>query len=353
MLKWVSQVNRGTELLYILWGEDQYSIEEKLVEIKTSLGDLSLLSTNTSILEGQKLTVNELKAVGVAMPFLSSKRLVIIKGLLERFEPKSKSSSPKKSSGNGVKTDESRALADCIIGFPESTVTIMTDVVETRGSPLKNNPLFNALAGKAETTSFPLLKSTKLSQWVQNRATKLGGSISTQSTNLLIELIGGDLYIMTNELNKLVAFTGGRRIEEKDVRAVVTAAQEVDIFTIVDAIMDRQAGLAEQILHKLFQNGVVPPQILVLLARQVQTLVQLKELKSQKRPSAEIQAKTGLFNIYAWSKLSSRADKYTMDRLKMIYHSILQTDLAIKTGKYDGDLALNLLIADLCNPEKI
>ena len=45
--------------------------------------------------------------------------------------------------------------------------------------------------------------------------------------------------------------------------------------------------------------------------------------------------------------MSVRADKYTMEKLKKIYQSLLETDLAIKTGRYDGDLALNLLVADL------
>jgi hypothetical protein len=31
---------------------------------------------------------------------------------------------------------------------------------------------------------------------------------------------------------------------------------------------------------------------------------------------------------------------------------MLATDLAIKTGKYDGELALTILIAELCQPQK-
>ena len=44
--------NREAPLLYILWGEDEFSLEETLLGIKSKLGDLSLLSTNTNILDG-------------------------------------------------------------------------------------------------------------------------------------------------------------------------------------------------------------------------------------------------------------------------------------------------------------
>jgi DNA polymerase-3 subunit delta len=66
---------------------------------------------------------------------------------------------------------------------------------------------------------------------------------------------------MSNEIDKGVAYTGGRLIEEKDIRAVVSASQEADIFAMLDAIIDRKAGTAQQILQKLLQNGIVPPQI--------------------------------------------------------------------------------------------
>ena len=137
-------------------------------------------------------------------------------------------------------------------------------------------------------------------------------------------------------------------IEEKDVRAVVSAAQEADIFAMVDAIMDRKSGFAEKVLQKLLQNGIAPSQVLVLLARQIQMLIQLKELKSLKRTQTEIQSKLGISYGFIWEKISARAGKYTMERLKEIYQNLLQTDLAIKTGRFEGDLALNLLVAELC-----
>ena len=43
-------------MIYILWGEDQFSMEEALEEIKKSAGDAAMLATNTHVLEAQKLT---------------------------------------------------------------------------------------------------------------------------------------------------------------------------------------------------------------------------------------------------------------------------------------------------------
>ena len=145
-------------MLYILWGEDEFSREEALREIKKSLGDSSLLSTNTNELEGQKLTLNELKAVVQAMPFLAPARLVIVKGLLERFEPKDKSTRTKKNDTTGKKEGESsvpESIAECIKGMPDSTVLVLYDAIEVRKNALQNNPLCKMIAGKAEIKPFP------------------------------------------------------------------------------------------------------------------------------------------------------------------------------------------------------
>jgi DNA polymerase-3 subunit delta len=333
-------------LLYILWGEDEYSRQEALEEIKSKLGDISLLSTNTSVMDGNKLSVNELRACAETMPFLAEKRLVIIKGLLERFESKTSGNKTKKVN-SGSKQDDTQALADCINNLPKSTILILTDNIESKKNSLQNNILYKSISEKAEIRIFPQMKGPKLFQWVQARVTQKGGSISRQATDIIIGLIGGDLHTMSNEINKLVAYTAGRMIEEKDVRMVVSAAQEADIFVMVDAIIDHKAESAVQILQSLLRNGVAPAQILVLLARQVQMMVQLRDLKSQKKSSSEIQSKMGISYGFIWDKISARSEKYTMESLKTTYRKLLETDLAIKTGKLEGDLALDILIAEL------
>jgi len=77
-------------LLYALWGEDEFSISEFLAGIKSGLGDQAMLSLNTTTLDAQKLSLEELKSVCETVPFMAEKRLVIIKGLLERYESKGK-----------------------------------------------------------------------------------------------------------------------------------------------------------------------------------------------------------------------------------------------------------------------
>jgi DNA polymerase-3 subunit delta len=84
-----------------------------------------------------------------------------------------------------------------------------------------------------------------------------------------------------------------------------------------------------------------------MLARQVRIILQIKELRSQRKTRGEIQNRLGLTSDFVLRKAWEQADKYSPARIREVYHKLLEADLSIKTGKYDGELALNILIAEL------
>jgi len=334
--------------LYILWGQDDFSLSQSLEEIKRGIGDQELLSANTTILDGQQATSDQLRAVTETMPFLSEKRLVIVGGLLGRFEPKTKSGGGKKAVSRTNQQNERKSLAAGINGIPDSTILVLVD-----GKIGSNNPLFKALSAKATVKTFPLLRNTELRRWIQKRVREESASISPQAVGSLTRLVGSNLWIMSSEILKLILFTSGRSIEEEDVDRVVSYTREVSVFAMVDAILESKARLAEQALHQLLERGAAPAYLLVMLSRQARMIVRAKELKRQRKPETEIQNRLGLPSEYALRKTLEQANRYPLERLKELYHKLLETDLSIKTGKYDGELALSMLIVELCQRRKI
>ena len=335
-------------MLYILLGQDDFSLRQSLEGIKRGLGDQAILAANTTALDGQQLKLDQLRTVCETVPFLAERRLVIVEGLLERFEPRGKSRRQRKITPETDQQDEYKSLGAYMGKLPDSVILVLID-----GKIGSNNPLLKELSGKAETRSFPLLREAKLRQWIQRRVTDEGGKISPQAVDLLTRLVGGDLWIMSNEINKLVLFTSGRRIEEEDVKMVVSYAQQASVFAMVDAILEFKAGVAERLLEQLLQRGAAPAYLLVMLSRQVHRVVRAKELRKQGKPKLEIQNKLGLTSEFALDKTLEQASRYPLERLKQAYNRLLETDLSIKTGKYNGELALNILIAELCQRGKI
>ena len=82
-------------------------------------------------------------------------------------------------------------------------------------------------------------------------------------------------------------------------------------------------------------------------------IVRAKELGSQGKSKMDIQNRLGLTSEFALRKTLEQADRYPLERIKEVYRKLLEADLSIKTGKYDGELTLNILTAELCQRHKI
>jgi DNA polymerase III subunit delta len=333
-------------LIYTLFGEDDFSCREALRQIKQGLGDPDTLATNTSRLEGVKLGLEEFRAAAEAFPFFGQKRLVIVDGLLARFEGK-KEGRPSKGKVGKDEPELYLAFAQAIKALPPSTVLVLMDGKLESRDPLKANPFLKELAGAAEVRRCEPLSPAKLQEWLRARATQGGGSLSDEAIAALTRLVGANLWVMEGELNKLILFAGGRRIEAADVEQVVTASRETSIFELVDAVMEARATQANRLLSQLWQGGASGSYVLFMLTRQLRLLVRAKDMLAGGRPEGFIQGKLGLAD-FALRKTLEQAGRYHFPRLRDFYHRLLETDLAIKSGRYDEELALSVLVAESC-----
>ena len=329
-------------MLYLLFGEDDFSLREVLEEMKGELGDEELLACNTTVLDGKHLTLNQLMNACDVVPFLASKRLVIVTGLLGRFEqPDTRARLGRRPVASDV--GDWLALKGYVIGMPPSTVLALVD-----GKIRRVNPLLRSLASQAVVREFPLLRGNRLQEWIWARVKKAGGDISPSAVRLLADLIGGNLWVMSSEIEKLCLYSQGRRIEEGDVMRVVSYSRESNVFAAIDALMRGQTSAAATLLHRLLNEGAAPPYLLFMITRQFRLLVQAKELSSQRLPASQIATRLGLGSDYAVRKILEQSRGYSMERLEAAYRSLLDTDISIKTGRFGSELALDLLVVELC-----
>jgi DNA polymerase-3 subunit delta len=330
-------------MLYILHGEDDFSLHQALDTIKDDLGDRDTVETNTTSLEAQHLTLSELRTKCDALPFLSSHRLVTVRGLLGRFEQKEGRPRPRRrKAGNGV--GEWADLASYVKQMPATTVLVMIDAEVTA-----QNPLLQQLSPLGQVRAFARLKGNSLKAWIRQRVKDQGGSIDARAVYLLADLIGGDLWAMNGEIQKLLLYGQGRPIGEEDVRQLVSHAQEASIFALVDAVAEHRNEQAQLVLHRLLRDGMEPTHILTMITRQYRLIAQARELEpGLSRP--QMQGKLGLKSPYALDKTLGQARLYDLAGVRQAYGKLLETDLAIKTGRYGDKLALELLVIELACP---
>jgi DNA polymerase III subunit delta len=328
-------------VLHILAGPDDFSMTQALTEIKRGLGDPAALANCTSILEGQRVSADELRHAVETVPFLADKRLVVIYGLIERFEPVGKS---ERSRASKAAQMDVTPFVRCLASVPKTTVAVMVE----GEVPDMAKGKFQELGQIAQVKVFPMLREQRLKPWVQERVSVRGGAISPAAASLLVQYVGSNLWAMANEIDKLVAYAGGRRIEDEDVRSLVGYTQDVSVFALIDAILDFNSELAAQLLQQLLRQGAAPPFMLFMLDRQFRMILRAKDMKASGTADSVVRSRLAIFNDYAFRRTVEQADRYSMERLRQIYSNLLDADLSMKTGSYEDELAMELLVAELC-----
>ena len=297
-----------------------------------------MLESNTHKLNGNSVTLADLQAVCNAMPFLAEYRLVVVEGLLGSFEARG----PRRRGGGPSRNRLAQweGLAGYTAEVPSTTELVFVD--ETLRS---SNPLLRGLSANAEVRRFPVPRGEELARWIRNRAKAKKASISPGALRLLNQYVGPNLRLLDSELEKLSLYAGEEQIDEGHVRGMVAQVREASIFAAVDAIVQGNPSVALRLLRKLRNDGAALPYVQAMIARQLRLVTVAKELVETGVPRAEMGARLELRADFAVRKTLEQARRFSWPRLKGLYECLLEMDLAIKQGRQDEDLALELLVA--------
>ncbi|MGI5917657.1 MAG: DNA polymerase III subunit delta, partial [Anaerolineae bacterium] len=248
---------------------------------------------------------------------------------------------------SGTTGDFVSRLLDLIPNMPPSTRLLF---VESKTLP-RNHPILR-LADTMEdgyVREFSVPESGNLSNWVRRRAKEKGVEIDPRAVTMLVTYVGQDLRALDQELEKLAAYTDYTgTISEDDVRAMVSAAREVDIFALVDSLGLRQRAQAMHHLQVALADGANPLYLLTMIARQIRLIMGVKELADEGASTQEIGRQMEIRHRFIIDKLLRQALQFDMAELDALMRRVLEIDQAIKTGRVEGTLALEMLVLEAC-----
>ena len=335
---------------YILHGEEEFGRSEELGRLRaeTAGDDPAMAELNTSLLDGSRLTLGELRHASDAIPFLSQQRLVIVSGLLGRLAPAGKGE------GQAVPSEEPasrRALLDDLAAYlpnlpPTTWLVFVEDRTLAAAHPILKLAETEARQKRAVIKSFRQPKDWEVPKWIEQRARSKGGNLNREAVDLLAAMVGNDLRLLDQEIDKLLLYAGGRRVTVEDVQTLVSYARQASIFDLVDCVGRRQADRALLLLHRLLDEGEPPLYLLTMLARQVRILIQVSELSAQRLAQGEIAARLKL-HPYVVEKTAAQAHNFSPAQLEAAHQRLVETDWSIKSGDMDEVLALDMLVVAL------
>jgi len=330
-----------TPVAYIFYGHDEPTLKEKLDELIQKSTNPASADLNMSRLDGRTASVGEIEMAARSLPFLADVRLVLVENLTE--------------SASGRAAVEH--VGGMIPTLPDSTRLIFLETGRSEddgdsggkrsaGRQQALKKLINQIEADPRGVVIACEPPPDIARWLQNRAKKHSASLDGGGARLLAERIGSNLVLGDTELAKLATYAADRPITAEDVNLLTPYSAEANIFAMVDALGQRKGQIALTALRQLFDDGDEPLKVFGMITRQFRLLIQMRE-----QLDAGVSANTAAQNLslrdFIARKLAEQARLYRMDQLERILEYLLETDVAIKTGKIDGELALEQLVARL------
>ncbi|MSQ41374.1 MAG: DNA polymerase III subunit delta [Dehalococcoidia bacterium] len=334
--------------VFLYLGEDDFSRGEALARLRVEVGPPEMAVGNVSNLEGARLTLEELVQVCSAMPFLARQRLVVVSGLLARFEPRE----GRRGSSRGRRAREGELGPWAgLRPYVEQRVPATTTLVLVGGVVGPANALLQDLQGVAEVCRFDPLPPERVPAWIREWLGSRSQTIAPQAVALLAKRVGSDLWALSQEMEKLSLFTQGHRsIGVEDVRLMVPGEQGATVFQFVDGVVERRFPVAMAALQTLLRDGADAGYLLVMLGRQVRLLLEAQEALAEGLAPEEVGRRVGVRLGFPLQNLLQQARQRSGEEVRALHEALLETDLAIKQGVLEEAAALELLVGRALQP---
>lgn len=317
-------------MIIFIFGEDLYQSQRRLKELKAKFkekyGEINLSIFNFDSKEEIKTAkiISEIETV----PFLGTKRLIIIKNFITSGEAEAKEKLGKK-----------------LANIPESSIVIFYE----KDSPRKNDKLFKNLTKIAKVESFPELRGLELINWIKKEVASRHGKIEPYAAEKLALFVGNDTLRINCEIEKLINFAHPRMITNAEVDLLVTATTQIKIFDLIDNLAERNGRLALKSQHRLLASGEKDLYLLSMMAYGFRNLILTKYLsqKNKKMGESELAKRLGL-HPFVLKKALFSSRLFTYNDLKKIYYRLLLANQEIRETNNDPKLLLDLLVSEIC-----
>ena len=308
--------------IYLLYGEERYLRRQYTERLKKALcgeGD----QMNTHFYEGKDVPVGEIIDLAETLPFLSRRRVIFIKN-------------------SGLFKSGGEKMAEYLNSPSETAYFVFTE-----SEVDKRSKLYKLIQSRGYAAEFSVQDEKTLKRWVAGILSREDKKIAESALQLFLSKAGTDMENIQMELEKLICYCMNRDVvTNADVEAVCTNRISNHIFDMINAIADGQTRKALDLYYDLLALKEPPMRILFLIARQCNLLLQAKELKARGYDNKAIGTKIGVPPFIA-GKYTSQAARFKTSVLKNAVYQCVETEEAVKTGRINDRMSVELLIVSV------
>jgi len=297
---------QGPGCLYLLWGREDYLREQYLLQLKKLCIPGGEDDFSYRRFDGAELDFQALADAIDAVPFLSERTLVEVRGY----------------DTNKCREEEADTLVRVISDLPDYCTLVF--VMDTAFEP----------DGRLKTTK-AFKKNGQLKHFAAH-----GKNISPEDARQLIFFTGGLMNTMIPEIDKIAAYAQGDTVTRADILAVAQRIPEAVVYELTDCLANQDYDGAMRILADLLADkSNTPIFLLAVIGQQMRRLYAARLARRAGIGTSELREMLGVPYDFIAENLLRSARKFTGRQLEEAVRLCAQADFAMKSSGAD-DMAL-------------
>ncbi len=187
------------------------------------------------------------------------------------------------------------------------------------------------------------IKNIPKDQYINNYLNSNGYQIEEDALNLLITYVE-DLYSLRSALDQLMCYKKDElKIELKDIKKMINPPMDDNIYSIIDAVINKDKKRCFECLRDLKLHSVKSSYIISLLINKFQEMYNISILVKANTSQNDIAT---IFNVKPGRAyyMMKAAKSSSIQQIKRNLNLLNELDLDIKSGKKNDDLGLELYL---------
>lgn len=180
----------------------------------------------------------------------------------------------------------SKVLAEWAERPPEDTTLVVISGKLDRSS--RNGKWVKALEKAGVMAEFWPVPRHQLPAWIQKRMAGAGLRVSRDAARFVAERVEGNLLAAAQEVEKLRLLLGEGDVDDETIRSSVVDSARYDPFQLADAALAGETERAVRILEGLHAEGIEPPLLVWVLAREIRAMADMASGLEQGRRMDEV-----------------------------------------------------------------
>jgi DNA polymerase-3 subunit delta len=344
----------GTESLppaLLIYGEEEFLREEAYHAIMHKVLPEGM-HHDIEIIDAENSSESQIVDIADAYPFISEKKIIVIKQADKLFSGRSKKSTGKSALLNYLKSPQPTSFIVFTGIFPS-----LTGLRAARKNPKQSEKAKKIAGGIAfplneiveliPSFECPKVSERELLSWTNERLASFGKGISREAGEYLIANAGISLRDIANELEKLMLFAPEKKqYSEEDVLGLVGSSRVYNVFELQKALGAGNTAKSIEIVHHMLNNDGNAIMIISMLLRYFSALFRLQDAQFQGGNPYEIAKIVGI-NAYFLPEYQSALRNYPPMKLARAFYLLRNADLTLKTSSQSPIIVLQKVIVGL------